>query len=137
MGLILSLVSSSIHILIVGNESRIADILCQTALKYAQYSIIHRQQYPLTLAPISKTKHHLFIASGKCLFLSCIFVFIIYVSFFYEAGSIAMSDGGITYLESIDSLNKSQIKQLLSGKIKFLIEIDLILIDIKYYLFSI
>jgi len=29
-----------------------------------------------------------------------------------------MSDGGITYLESIDSLSKSQIKQLLSGKKK-------------------
>jgi hypothetical protein len=29
-----------------------------------------------------------------------------------------MSDGGVTYLESIDSLSKSQIKQLLSGKTK-------------------
>jgi hypothetical protein len=29
-----------------------------------------------------------------------------------------MSDGGITYLESIDNLSKSQIKQLLSGKNK-------------------
>jgi hypothetical protein len=35
---------------------------------------------------------------------------------FYKAGSIALSDGGITYLESIDCLSKSQIKQLLSGQ---------------------
>jgi hypothetical protein len=65
MGLILSLVSSSLHILIVGNESRVADILCQTALKYAEHSVIHRQQYPLTLASISKTKHRSFIVSGE------------------------------------------------------------------------
>ena len=65
MGLILSLVSSSLHVLIVGIESRVADILCQTALRYAQYGIIHRQQYPLTLAPISKSKHRSFIASGE------------------------------------------------------------------------
>ncbi|CAF4764913.1 unnamed protein product [Rotaria sp. Silwood1] len=94
MGLILSLVSSSIHILIVGNESRIADILCQTALKYARYGVIHRQQHPLTFASISKNKHRSFIVS---------------------AGSIVVGDGGITYLESIDSLNKSQIKELLSA----------------------
>lgn len=68
MGLILSLVSSSVHILVVGNESRVADILCQTALKYAQYGVIHRQQYPLTLAPISKNKYHSFIASGEFCF---------------------------------------------------------------------
>lgn len=65
MGLILSLVSSSIHVLIVGNESRVADILCQTALKYAQHGVIHRQQHPLTLAAISKTKHRSFIVSGN------------------------------------------------------------------------
>jgi hypothetical protein len=65
IGLILSLVSSSLHLLIVGNESRVADILCQTALKYAQYGVIHRQQYPLTLAPISKNKHCSFIVAGK------------------------------------------------------------------------
>lgn len=70
MGLILSLVSSSLHILIVGIESRVADILCQTALRYAQYGIIHRQQYPLTLAPISKSKHRSFIASGELYGLS-------------------------------------------------------------------
>ncbi|CAF1382025.1 unnamed protein product [Adineta steineri] len=91
MGLILSLVSSSLHILIIGNESRVADILCQTALKYAEYGVIHRQQYPLTLASIPKNKHPSFIVS---------------------AGSIAIGDDGITYLESIDSLNKVQIKQL-------------------------
>ena len=64
MGLILSLVSSSLHILLVGNESRVADILCQTALKYAPSAIIHRQQYPLTLASIPNNKHHSFIVSG-------------------------------------------------------------------------
>ncbi|CAF2319793.1 unnamed protein product [Rotaria sp. Silwood2] len=94
MGLILSLVSSSIHLLIVGNESRVADILCQTALKYARDGVIHRQQHPLTLASISKNKHCSFIVS---------------------AGSITIGDGGITYLESIDSLSKSQIKELLSA----------------------
>lgn len=34
----------------------------------------------------------------------------------FEAGSIAIGDGGVTYLESIDRLTKSQIKQLLSGR---------------------
>jgi hypothetical protein len=81
MGLILSLVSPSLHILLVGNESRVADILCQTALKYAQYGIIHRQQYPLTLAPISKNKHHSFIASGR----SCLFIFFIIVAHFLSS----------------------------------------------------
>ncbi|CAF4338193.1 unnamed protein product, partial [Adineta steineri] len=33
-------------------------------------------------------------------------------SFIVSAGSIAIGDDGITYLESIDSLNKVQIKQL-------------------------
>ncbi|CAM4853878.1 unnamed protein product [Rotaria socialis] len=94
MGLILSLVSSSIHVLIVGNESRVADILCQTAFRYAQCGVIHRQQHPLTLASFAKNKHHSFIVS---------------------AGSIAVGNDGITYLESIDSLTKSQIKELLSG----------------------
>ncbi|CAF3721862.1 unnamed protein product [Rotaria magnacalcarata] len=94
MGLILSLVSSSIHVLIVGNESRVADILCQTAFKYAQCGVIHRQQHPLTLASFAKNKHHSFIAS---------------------AGSIAVGNDGITYLESIDSLTTSQIKELLSA----------------------
>lgn len=65
MGLILSLVSSSLHVLILGNESRLADILCQTALKYTQSSIIHRQQYPLTLGSIPKTKQHPFIVAGS------------------------------------------------------------------------
>ena len=65
MGLILSLVSSSLHILIVGDESRLADILCQTALKYAQHSVIHRQQFPLTLAPISKNKNRSFVVAGR------------------------------------------------------------------------
>jgi hypothetical protein len=74
MGLILSLVSSSLHILIVGNESRVADILCQTALRYAQCGVIHRQQYPLTLAPISKNKHRSFIASGECCLCMLFFV---------------------------------------------------------------
>lgn len=68
MGLILSLVSSSLHILIVGDESRLADILCQTALKYAQYSVVHRQQYPLTLAPITKNKNRSFVVAGKLSF---------------------------------------------------------------------
>ena len=123
IGLILSLVSSPLHILIVGNESRLADILCQTALKYARCSIIHRQQYPLTLAPISKTKHRYFVVSGTDtdilpsmhFTISCIF------SFIRQAGSIAIGNGGITYLESIDVLNKIQMKQLISGKI-FLIQ---------------
>ncbi len=43
MSLILSQISASLHLLIVDNESRVADILCQTALKYAQYGVIHRQ----------------------------------------------------------------------------------------------
>jgi len=102
MGLILSLVSSSLHILIVGNESRAADILCQTALKYAPIGFIHRQQYPLTLAPISKSKRHGFIAS---------------------AGSIALGDGGITYLECIDRLSRLQTKQLISGRFNDKIDI--------------
>jgi hypothetical protein len=46
--------------------------------------------------------------------------FLLLLHIFYLAGSIAMSDGGITYLESIDSLSKSQIKQLLYGKTKLL-----------------
>lgn len=115
MGLILSLVSSSLHILIVGIESRVADILCQTALKYAQCGIIHRQQYPLTLAPISKSKHRSLIASGKlCSRVQCLII--LCLLFVYLAGSIALSTGGITYLENINNLSKSQIKQLLSGK---------------------
>lgn len=65
MGLILSLISSSIHILVVGNESRVADILFQTALNYTPHGVIHRQQYPLTFAPVTKSKHHTFIVSGK------------------------------------------------------------------------
>jgi len=81
MGLILSLVSSSLHILIVGNESRVADILCQTALRYAQYGVIHRQQYPLTLAPISKNKHRSFIVSGE---LCLLIFFVIFVRFLYS-----------------------------------------------------
>jgi hypothetical protein len=75
MGLILSLVSSSLHILIVGNESRVADMLCQTALKYAQYGVIHRQQYPLTLAPISKNKHRSFVVSGEFCFSITLVIF--------------------------------------------------------------
>jgi hypothetical protein len=118
MGLILSLVSSSLHLLIVGNESRVADILCQTALKYAPHGFIHRQQYPLILAPISNNKHRSFIVSGEFCLLTCV---LILVSVFCIAGSIVMGDGGITYLESIDSLSKSQIKQLLSGKETFVI----------------
>ncbi|UJR25135.1 hypothetical protein I4U23_006494 [Adineta vaga] len=94
MGLILSLVSSSLHILLVGNESRAADILCQTALKYSEHGIIHRQQYPLTLASMTKHKHQ---------------------SFAVSAGSIAVATNGITYLESIDNLNKAQLKQLHSA----------------------
>ncbi len=41
-----------------------------------------------------------------------------YSPYLHLAGSIALSDGGITYLESIDNLSKSQVKQLLSGKDK-------------------
>ncbi|CAF1241318.1 unnamed protein product [Adineta ricciae] len=111
MGLILSLVSSSLHILLVGNESRAADILCQTALKYAEHGIIHRQQYPLTLASISKTKHRSFIVSGES-----VLYFIDYLSgISLAAGSIAIASDGITYLGSIDSLSRAQLKQLHSA----------------------
>ena len=78
MGLILSLVSSSIHVLIVGNESRAADILCQAAIKYAQCGVIHRQRHSLTLASIPKNKHHSFIVSGRFYF---VILFIIIESF--------------------------------------------------------
>ena len=114
MGLILSLVSTSLHVLIVGDESRVADILCQTALKYAQNGVIHRQQYPLTLASMGRNKHRYFIVKGT----SCASIDVSPRSSSHSAGSIAVGDDGITYLESIDNLSKAQVKQLISGRIE-------------------
>lgn len=48
--------------------------------------------------------------------VSLFFYYIILKLFLFSvAGSIAMSDDGITYLECIDRLSKPQIKQLISG----------------------
>ena len=113
MGLILSLVSTSLHILIVGDESRLADVLCQTALKYAQNGVIHRQQYPLTLASMGRNKHRYFIVTGT----DQLIVDGSRMFYSYLAGSIAIGNDGITYLESIDNLSKNQVKQLISGLI--------------------
>ncbi|CAF0799679.1 unnamed protein product [Didymodactylos carnosus] len=102
-GLLLSLVSSKLHILAVGSESRIGDILLQTALKYAHYSVEHHTQFPLILAPLSKKIKSPFIVS---------------------AGSIALGSDGITYLNSLDKLTKPQLKQLLAESETLTIEVN-------------